>query len=161
VDVALAARVMAVSFEDFYGAEYPKVYRAALAFSSNREVASDATQEAFARAYARWRRLNNETWAGGWVMTTALNLCRKALKHHRSSSSIKSAPVEASPWERVDLVRTLRELPGRQREAVVLFYLGDFSLAIVAQLMGCSEGAVKSHLSRARSALKDRLEVSH
>ena len=66
---------MKPNFDEFCEAEYGGVYRAAFAFTGDREAALDATQEAFSRAFARWNRLSREQWAGGWVMTTALNLC--------------------------------------------------------------------------------------
>jgi len=55
-------------------------------------------------------------------------------------------------------VEALRELPRRQREAFSLRVLEDLDVATTAQVMGCSEGSVKTHLSRARDALQKRLE---
>ena len=154
-----AGGVLSVSrnFEDFYASEYPKVYRAALAFSGRREIALDSTQEAFARAFARWGRLSKETWAGGWAMTTALNLSRRALRK-RPAADVSEGTVDAS-MTRIDVSRALRSLPEKQRQAVVLFYIGDHPLAVVAELMHLSEGTVKSHLARARTTLKEKLEA--
>jgi DNA-directed RNA polymerase specialized sigma24 family protein len=67
---------VAANFDGFCKSEYASVYRAAFAFTGDKDSALDATQEAFSRAFARWARLSREPWAGGWVMTTALNLCR-------------------------------------------------------------------------------------
>lgn len=47
----------------------------------------------------------------------------------------------------------LRRLPSRQREAFVLRYWQDMDVAETAKLMGCSEGSVKTHCSRAVHAL--------
>lgn len=47
----------------------PRVYRAAVLVLPDPQFASDATQEAFEKAYARWRRLNKQQWVAGWVMT--------------------------------------------------------------------------------------------
>jgi RNA polymerase sigma factor (sigma-70 family) len=58
----------------------------------------------------------------------------------------------------VDLLRALRALPVRQREAAVLFYVADLPLHAVADAMGISDGAVKSHLARAREGLRVNLE---
>ncbi|WP_425602297.1 RNA polymerase sigma factor [Luteimonas aquatica] len=55
-------------------------------------------------------------------------------------------------------VDALRELPRRQREAFTLRVLEEFDVADTARIMGCSEGSVKTHLSRARDALQRRLE---
>jgi RNA polymerase sigma factor (sigma-70 family) len=56
------------------------------------------------------------------------------------------------------LVDGLRGLPGRQREAFTLRILEDLDGGTTARIMGCSEGAVKTHLARARDALQRRLE---
>jgi len=53
----------------------------------------------------------------------------------------------------------LGRLPLRQRTAAALFYEADFSVAEIAAVMNISEGAVKSHLSRARQSLRQVLEV--
>ena len=60
--------------------------------------------------------------------------------------------------ERSAVTSALRSLPARQREAVVLRYYADFSEADIAQAMGISRGAVKSHTARALAALKSSLE---
>jgi RNA polymerase sigma factor (sigma-70 family) len=52
----------------------------------------------------------------------------------------------------------LAELPRRQREVVVLRYVGDFSEAQVASALGISPGAVKQHASRGLAALRNQLE---
>ena len=56
--------------------------------------------------------------------------------------------------------RALRELPARQREAFTLRVLQQLDGATTAAAMGCSEGAVKTHLSRARQALQQHLEIA-
>ena len=55
-------------------------------------------------------------------------------------------------------VVALRALPRRQREAFSLRVLEDLDVATTARVMGCSEGSVKTHLSRARAALQKQLE---
>lgn len=56
------------------------------------------------------------------------------------------------------LVHALRALPARQREAFTLRVLEELDVADTARAMGCSEGSVKTHLSRARDALQKHLE---
>ena len=56
------------------------------------------------------------------------------------------------------LVAALRGLPARQREAFTLRVLEELDVAATARIMGCSEGSVKTHLSRARATLQQKLE---
>ncbi|MGB3392106.1 MAG: RNA polymerase sigma factor [Stenotrophomonas sp.] len=58
------------------------------------------------------------------------------------------------------LVHALRQLPARQREAFGLRVLQELDVATTARAMGCSEGSVKTHLSRARDALQKQLEAT-
>lgn len=154
-------RVLTLEFDDFFRVQYAPVYRAAFLSTGSREVAEDVSQEAFARAFARWRRLRNEPWAGGWVMTTALNLCKKHHKHRVSppAASDTSATTAAGTEQALDLARALQRLPIRQRTATALFYLADLPLTQIAHVMQISEGAVKAHLAQARAALRGTLEA--
>ena len=149
-----------LEFESFCIREYERVFRAVRLFGGDPELAEDVTQEAFTRAFVRWRRLQQQTWAGGWVMRTALNLCRAALKKRtRDFPAVTDAPSPGSS-ERIDIVRALRRLPPRQREIAVLYYWGDLSTGAIAEVTGISEGTVRAHLAHARDALRVRLEVA-
>jgi RNA polymerase sigma-70 factor (ECF subfamily) len=114
------------------------------------------------RAFARWARLRNEHWIEGWVMTTAMNLCRRSFRHRvwtrqpRSHSTTVAAPTALA----VDVASAMRRLPPRQRVAVVLHYLTDMPVPDVARAMDVSEGTVKAHLAQARQRLRPMLEVS-
>jgi len=149
-------------FREFYEREYPTVLRAAYLLARDRSAAEDATQEAFARALERWDRLRGHDWVGGWVMRTAMNCIRRVRGRERRGAAAGVSPDglpadAAAPAVdvegRADLWNAVARLPRRQREATVLFYALDLPVEEVAAAMGCSEGAVKAHLFKARAAL--------
>lgn len=68
-----------------------------------------------------------------------------------------SAQLERS--QTIKLIETaLGKLPTRQREAFVLRYWEDMDVAETAKIMGCSDGSVKTHCSRAVHALATELK---
>ena len=148
-------------FGDFYRLEFPQAFRAAYLVTNDTQTALDVTQEAFERAYARWRRLSREQWAGGWVMTTVLNLAKRRFRGPGVGPLPDLPGTTPGPEAtRVDLVRALRLLPARQRQALVLHYVGDLDTAAVAHVMRVSEGTVKAHLAQGRAALRRKMEVN-
>jgi len=158
--VVLETEVARLAFEDFYASEFDRVFDTAYAFCRDRDAAAEATQEAFARAFARWRRLSRKEWAGAWVTTTALNVLRRSFRT-RNSSHPEHEMMGSDPANRVDLLRALQSLPLRQRQAATLYYVADLPVSAVADAMQLSEGAVKAHLSRARVHLRRSLEERH
>lgn len=87
-----------------------------------------------------------------------------AKDHHRSTLSrrlreLKTARPETvvPQYIDVDVLRAIERLSIQQRAAVVLTYWSDLPLETVAERMGVSEGAVKSHLARARKRLQEWL----
>ncbi len=120
----------------------------------DRPLAEDATQEAFARAFARWERLGSQPWAGGWVTTTAMNVARRALRK-RPAPGARHHP---DPVDEVDMWASVRGLPRRQQEVVVLHYRLDLPVREIAEVLGCREGTIRTHLARARERLRKELE---
>ena len=131
------------------------MFSAVFLLCRNRALAEDATQEAFARAFERWARLAPVPWAGAWVTTTALNVARRSLRRRvlplpRSWSS----PTD----DAVDLWDSVARLPRRQQEAVILHYRLGTPIDEIAEVMGCQAGTVRTHLARARQALREALK---
>jgi RNA polymerase sigma factor (sigma-70 family) len=128
-------------------------YRVAFRLTGSDPDASDMAQESLARAFERWAQV--ESYAEAWVARTATNLAldryRQLRRRPLPSLSMRSSEVDRN---RVDLIKALRALPRRQRDAVVLRYLADLDEASVAERMGCSVGAVKQHAHRGLQALR-------
>jgi RNA polymerase sigma-70 factor (ECF subfamily) len=146
------------------------IYRVAYAVLGSSEDAEDVVQEAFVRAYRAIHRYNPRYAFATWVRRIAVNCAASrlgALRHAPPADveSLQMAPTPGpGPHERAEAgelqtrIRSeIAELPLKQRLAVTLFHLDGMSLAETAQTIGCSVGAVKSHLHRARERLAQRL----
>ncbi len=131
-------------------------YRAAYRLLGSRPDAEDVAIEAVARAEARWDDVGR--YGEPWVVRTATNLALDQLR--RGPAPVpdpRSAGDDLTAEHRVDLVRALRRLPRRQREVVLLRYVGDRSEKEVAEVLGISAGSVKQHASRGLVALRGDL----
>jgi RNA polymerase sigma-70 factor, ECF subfamily len=158
------ADVEALVFEDFFRDEYPRLVPMLHALTGDRHRAEDLAQEALLRAQRDWRRIAAYDRPGAWVRRVALNAAsnagRRRGRERRALARIGTADEYAAevPAGDEELWRAVRELPEHQRWAVVLHYVEDRPVAEVAFVLECSEGAVKTHLSRARATLARRLE---
>lgn len=123
------------------------------------DAAEDVAQEAVLRAIQNWDRIS--AYARPWVVRTATNLSvgllRKQGRIDVGLPTLVSGATQRSDRDTdlmVDLARAIDELPNRQRQAFVLRYRADLDEAAVADLLGCSRGAVKRHLHRAAATLR-------
>ena len=96
------------------------------------------------------------------VANSSVSWLRRARAQARALIRLGSTPssypgldVEAA----LDLWREVRRLPRRQAQAVTLVYLNGLSRREVADVLGCSDETVKTHLSRAKQTLAKRLEI--
>jgi RNA polymerase sigma-70 factor (ECF subfamily) len=142
-------------FQELYRSERQAVFSTVYLLCRDRALAEDATQEAFARALERWGRLRGRPWVGGWVTSTALNVARRALRYRPGPGPPEQ---EADPDTSIGLWMEVGGLPLRQQQAVVLHYRLDLPVEDVAGLMDLSPGTVRTHLARARHALRKSLE---
>jgi RNA polymerase sigma-70 factor (sigma-E family) len=156
------AAVAAPSFEEVFPVLIRDAYRVAYRLLGDRGEAEDVAQEACARAYSRWSSVRDhaEPWCVRVASNLALDVLRsrtRAVKRNERILTEQNAPVGASTDDRIDLYAALSKLPKRQRESVILRYLGDLSEAQTADVMGCSVGSVKTHSSRGLAALRQAL----
>ena len=148
----------AASFDAFYATNAPRLVRQLHAMTGDLADAQDCVQEACARAWQRWDRLQQYDAPEAWVRTVAWNLAVSRARRVRTAARalLRSGPpadVPALSPDHVALVHALRALPADQRRALVLHHLADLPVAQVAQETGVPVGTVKARLSRGRAAL--------
>ena len=157
----LARRMMegdSQAFDRIMEYYYPKVLRMAYLISGSYADSEDIVQETFVLCWTNRRKIKDPESFGSWI-------CRK----HRKEQPVEAVygeeePQSGSVLEEVmkrsrdqELYRAVRNLPVKQRTAVVLYYFNRMSAKEIAQIMGCLEGTVKSRLYTARENLKKEL----
>ncbi len=147
-------------FASFYEAEREPMARTLLVIGGDAEAARDAVAEAFSRAYERWPRVAAMGSPMGWVYQVALNELRRRMRRRAHEGRLLRRtrvdpvqPAEVAP----ELWAAVAALPRRQREAIVLRYVGDLTEREVASVLGISEGAASNALTAARRRLADEL----
>ena len=164
------------SLDAFLAGVGARAFRFAEAGLRHREDALDAVQDAMVKLLGYRERPAEEWTPLFWsiLRSRIIDLQRRRgfrLKFWapavdpEDGGNIDWADSAAGPAEAQEqrqaytrMVQALRGLPARQREAFTLRVLEDMDVATTARVMGCSEGSVKTHLSRAREALQKQLE---
>ncbi len=150
-------------FDDFYESYFDRVARSLTLAGADRDLARDATQEAFARALRHWRKVRGMDRADGWVYVVAMNQLRdhwrrRERRRERPDDADGAADNTSAVATRVSVREAIATLPPRQREAVVLRYLADLPLNDVAAAMGCATGTVKAALHQALANMRIELD---
>jgi len=150
---------------------YRTLVRLAVLLCGDASRAEELTQDAYVQLHARWRTLRDTDKALAYLRQCVVNRSRSSLRHRLVASRYLAAqppppPVPSAEHGALDLLAqasmldALRTLPNRQREALILRYYLDLSEADIAEAMGVSRGAVKSHSARGIAALRQSLEVA-
>jgi len=152
------------AFSEFVEARSHALLRTAYLMVGDHQMAQDLLQEALIKTLIAWPRLRDpakvDAYVRRTVVTTAITWRRRRSFHER--------PVELLPeksgTDEVELLAThqaliaqLRRLPPRQRAAIVLRYYEDLTESQTAEVMGCSVGSVKSHVSIGLGRLRERM----
>jgi RNA polymerase sigma-70 factor (ECF subfamily) len=142
-------------FEEWYPLLHPRVVAALTAWSRDPDAAREATDEAFARALARWDRLNGSPTLDGWVFQVALNVLRRRKRRSAVERRLlrRSWVPQPQPLPYPEVWEAVAQLPARQQMAVLLRYVGDLTEPDIAVAMEVTRGTVSSTLADARARL--------
>jgi DNA-directed RNA polymerase specialized sigma24 family protein len=150
-------------FEGFYKAEVDRVYRALVVTLGDRDLAREATDEAMARAYARWRKVSAHDNPGGWVFRVGLNWAtswwRKVRRERPLFVDADAADAYSTAPDPVGIAAfaALQAQPRAFRAVVVCRVLLGLSTVETAAVLGVAEGTVKSRLARALAGMRQTL----
>lgn len=151
-------------FDRYSGRIYNFTYR----FLRNAEAAEDVTQDVFVKMLKYAQQFHGDAKLSTWLFSIAANLCRDHLrkadnkaKEPEEALMVIAAPLDQAPDRALEarenerrIQRALEALTPEQREAILLSRYQGLSYAEIAQIAGCSEGAVKTRVFRAMETLK-------
>ena len=141
---------LAEKYADRPAAELPLLFQ---------RILSNATMDWFRRQKVRNATFQNlsdfegDGDSGDFDLLETLETVDGALGSESAADSVSRAQILLA------IESEIAELPGRQREAFLLRYWEEFDVAETAAVMGCSEGSVKTHCSRAVHALAKALRA--
>jgi RNA polymerase sigma factor (sigma-70 family) len=148
-------------FAEFFAASWDPCLRAVAATTGNMTLAEDQTAEAFARAWASWRKVSDHPAPRAWVVRAALNAGASWWHRRSKETALTSEDIAAADSLRIGLdtalLTALRRLPARQREVIALRVFLDLDIDTTARHLGIAPGTVRAHLSRAMTALRSEL----
>jgi RNA polymerase sigma factor (sigma-70 family) len=149
-------------FQVFLDEHREVVYRFLVA-SVGRQEADDCFQETLLSALRAYPRLRANSNLRAWVLTIAH---RKALDSHRARAR-RPVPVaevadgaapETAVLDDAELWDAVRELPAKQRGAVVLRYANDLSHGEIGKVLDCSEEAARRSVHEGMKKLREVIE---
>lgn len=149
------------AFRDLYRLHTPRLHRMARRLMGDTGSADDVIQDTWIRAAEGLAAFRWESRLSTWLAGIAVNRCREILRQRRRDSRPQS---EATPARgglegaRIDLQRAVNELAEGYREVLVLHDVYGYTHEQIAAFLGIEVGTSKSQLSRARRAIRERLQ---
>ena len=129
------------------------------------DLAQDAVQETFIKAYRHFSDYRGESSEKTWLTAIAVNISRNMLKsawfrHQSRSVDIDTLPEQPAEFEFPDntVLTEVMHLPAKYREVILLRYYEGLKLKEVASALGLSDGRARSRLNKANGILRDRLK---
>jgi RNA polymerase sigma-70 factor (sigma-E family) len=155
-------------YVEFADAALPRLTRTAYLVCADPHRAADVAQQALVKLYVAWPRVSRRNGLMAYARRAVLRLLidesrrpwRREVFH--ADLSRTESPRPSDPFrgidDRLELIRALQRIGAHRRACIVLRYLDDLSVADTADVLGCSEGAVKSQTARGLDDLRTALE---
>ena len=155
------------AFERLISEHYRFIYKTAFRWLGHKSDAEDVTQAVCIRLVDAVARFDGRSKFTSWLYSVTLNAVRdlqrshkRQGKHIQAVSYVAREEIDATQEDQLrvnDIWRIVRQLPEKQRDAVMLVFGEQLSQAEAAVIMGCKEVTVSWHIHNARKSLKDLL----
>ena len=140
--------------------QYDKIYRYCYRRLGSREQAEDVTQEAFLRWLAA-EGYREQGKALRYLYTVARNLCIDLYRREKPEplpDEIPGLDEEAARLERLDLHAALMTLPAEEQELVLMRYVNQEPVSVIASVLGISRFAVYRKTAAVLNKLRELLK---
>jgi DNA-directed RNA polymerase specialized sigma24 family protein len=141
------------SFDAFVAANGPELRRALVA-RFGLEVGVDVTADALAYAWEHWSDVSTMAKPIGYLFRVGQSAARR---YRKTAPAMPPAAVVAGPEHDPRLARALERLSARQRSAVVLVCVYDWTYPAAAEVLGIGESSLRNHVRRGLAALRREL----
>lgn len=140
-----------------------QLYSSAKAILHNDQDCADAIQETIVKAFGGINSLKHDKYAKTWLIRILINECYTILRKSSRLVPVEdmSAITGGEKGEHADyseLYQAVNSLKDELRIPVILYYMEDFSIKEIAQVLEITEGAVQKRLARARGKLRSNLQ---
>lgn len=152
-------RMSTHKFEEAYQKYKTLLFHVAFTYVKNREDAEDILQDAFAKWLYKLPEFESEEHEKRWLIRVTVNLAKNHLKLFWNQNKV---PIEELPevleWnlnkEEADLLEEVMQLPEKCRISIYLHYYEGYTCREIADILKCTESAVKMRLKKGRELLK-------
>lgn len=155
--VAMAKGGCREAFDTLFARHRQFVFNVCYRVIGSRDDAVDVTQNTFVKAYRALSSFRGSSSFRSWLYRIAVNECRGLLRRKPvSDMQAIEEPEAVNSDERPEVRQALAELPVDLRTTLVLFYWQGMSCRELGLALGCSEGAARVRLHRARTQFKQK-----
>lgn len=158
----LSPEDLTASFELFYEAEHDGLFAALYLITRNPHEAEELMHDAFLKVWERWERVRDTDRPAGYLYRTALNAFRARYRRAAIAQRLLGWVYKRDPLEDVEsrdeIDRALAALTVRQRAAVILTELLDYTSEEAGQILGVRPGTVRVLAQHGRETLRQTME---
>lgn len=133
------------------------LFRLCLITLGNANDAEDAVQETLIKYFQKAPLFKNEEHKKAWLLTVATNQCRDILRFKKRHPIINIDEINEFTGETTDsgILDALMTLPDRYRTVLILYYVEEYSIKNIANIIGKTASAVKMRLQKGRKLLSE------
>ncbi len=164
------------AFTELMNRHYKGVVNYIYRFTNDKGNSEDLAQEVFLRVYRSLKRYKPQAKFSTWLYKIATNLCITEVKSRKNERSVSLDEMQENTGDLGDsksedpsdltfrremgstIFEALKSLPERERVAIILCKYEDLPYEEVAEVIGCTIGAVKTYVHRGRMKLIEKLK---